>query len=333
MKWKHKSWVTIWLILVCAALMVTGSYAAYTKVEYVKRVVASKNVQAETVLFSSNYMSLRGKSENTYPLRVIPVGTQNDASVTVTVCNFLQSDLTRVNEVDIPYTLEASLVDADGNSIDLSKEFSYQSGETEVKITGADLAAQITINGTAFSGGSFSSGTETLPGGVATSHSYKITIPKQYISILSEVGIQMHAVPENLDKQLMARLWFGAGSLELTQWQGRFEDLNGKMAEYDGFNYTIFGTMKQTLRLYWNPDRVTLGKWSRQELGIEEGKEPVSTEDGNMCYFDIPVGGEGMPTSYTLQFYRVGGIPQDETPEIVKGYVSWDKVDNTENAG
>lgn len=333
MKWKHKSWVTIWLILVCVALVVTGSYAAYTKVEYVKRVVASKNVQAETVLFSSNYLSLRGTSESTYPLRVIPVGTQNDASVTVTVCNFLQSDLTRVNEVDIPYTLEASLVDADGSPIDLNKEFSYQNGETVAKITGAELAAQITINNANFGNDNSYSASDTLPGGVATSHSYKITIPQQYISILSEVGIQMRAVPTNLDKQLMARLWFGAGSLELTQWQGRFEDLNpsGKMADYDGFNYTIFGTMEQTLRLSWNPERVTLSKWSREELGIADDSTPQT--EGNMVYFDIPVGGEGKPTSYTLQFYRVGGIPQDETYEIVKGYVTYARVDNTENAG
>ena len=86
MKWKHKRWIAIWLILACAALLVTGTYAAYTKVEYVKRVVASKNV-TETILFSSNYLFLRNEGTTEYPLRMIPVGTESNASVTVTICN------------------------------------------------------------------------------------------------------------------------------------------------------------------------------------------------------------------------------------------------------
>ena len=325
MKWKHKSWVTIWLILVCAALVVTGTYAAYTKVEYVKRVVASKN-QTETVLFSSNYLSLRSGED--YPIRIIPVGTQSDASVTVTVCNYPQSDLTRVNEETITYTLTASLVDINDKPIEAETVISYQAADgTPATITGAELAGKIKINETAFdSSGIDYSATGTLTGGTAESHFYKITCGKADIPILSAISIRMAAVPDqSIGVQLRGQLRLGTNYQQKTSWTGAFSGLPNADSEpttaHDAFNYEISGTLEQTMRLSWNPNRVTLGKWSRRELGIPEDSEPKT--EGNMVYYDIKVGATGAPTSYTLQFYRVGGIPADETAGDVRDYVSF----------
>lgn len=333
MKWKHKSWITVWLILVCAALLVTGTYAAYTKVEYVKRVVASKD-GSETVLFSSNYLYRRDKESAEYPLRMIPVGTQSAASVTVTVCNYLQSDLTKANEEDILYTLTATLVDVDGKSI-LEKTFSYQDENGTQTISGLELAKQIQINDIGFNGGVYTS-RGTLTGGAADADLYTITCPQEYISILSEVGIQMCAQSDGISKKLVAQLWLGSGNQQPTQWQGRFDDItslvdNAPTTAYHAFNYTISGTMEQTLRLSWDPKKITLGKWSREELGIADNVEPTSDTTTGMVYYDIQVGGEGQPTSYTLQFYRVGGIPENETAGDVRGYVSYAKVEQTGN--
>lgn len=329
MKWKHKSWITIWLIAVCAALLVIGTYAAYTTVEYVKRVVAAKD-GSETELFSSNYL-YRRDTVGEYPLRMIPVGTQNDASVTVTVCNYLQSDLTKANEADITYTLTATLVDADGNTMDLGKEFSYKNGETDATITGAALAGEIKINGIDFTRGTYTS-SRTLTGGETHADLYTITCPQAYIPILSEVGIQMCAESDRVSKKLVAQLRLGAGNQQPTPWQGSFDDIaslsdDESTTAYHAFNYTISGTMEQTLRLSWDASKVTLDRWFWEDFGSPK------KEDGNngWKYIDINVGREGQPTSYTLQFYRVGGIPKDETAADVRGYVAYVKVEQTEN--
>lgn len=335
MKWKHKSWVTIWLILVCAALLVTGTYAAYTKVEYVKRVVASKN-QTETVLFSSNYLSLRESHTETYPTRMIPVGTQNDAAVTVTVCNYLQSDLTRVNEETIRYTLTARLVDINDNPITAEKIITYQDAEgNQATITGAQLAGKIKINDTPFNSTNITYSAEgTLTGGTAQSQFYKITCGKDDIPILSAISIRMQAVPDdnNIGMKLMGQLRLGTNYQQRTSWTGTFSGLpnadNELTTDHDAFNYEISGTMEQTMRLSWNRKRVTLGRWSRMELGIPEDNSKLQTE-GDMVYYDIEVGATDAPTSYTLQFYRVGGIPlEGETAGVVKGYVSFKALES-----
>lgn len=333
MKWKHKSWVTIWLILVCAALLVTGTYAAYTKVEYVKRVVASKN-RTETVLFSSNYLSQRVIDSQAYPTRMIPVGTQSDASVTVTVCNYPQSDLTRVNEQTITYTLTASLVDINDNPITAETIITYQDTEgNQATITGAQLAGKIKINDTDFDSTDITYSAEgTLTGGTAESQFYKITCGKDDIPILSAISIRMQAVPDdnNIGMKLMGQLRLGTNYQQRTSWTGTFSGLpnadNELTTDHDAFNYEISGTMEQTMRLSWNRKRVTLGRWSRMELDIPEDNSKLQTE-GDMVYYDIEVGATDAPTSYTLQFYRVGGIPlEGETVGDVKGYVSFEPV-------
>lgn len=332
MKWKHKSWVTIWLILVCAALLVTGTYAAYTKVEYVKRVVASKN-RTETVLFSSNYLSQRESSSQTYPTRMIPVGTQSDASVTVTVCNYPQSDLTRVNEETITYTLTASLVDINDNPITAETIITYQDAEgNQATITGEELAGKIKINDTDFDSTDITYSAEgTLTGGTAQSQFYKITCGKDDIPILSAISIRMEAVPHdnNIGMKLMGQLRLGTNYQQRTSWTGTFSGLpnadNEVTTDHDAFNYEISGTMEQTMRLSWNPDYVTLGRWSLEQFPRAQVIDVTENDVVVKKYIDITVGAEGTPTSYTLQFYRVGGIPlEGETVGDVKGYVSFE---------
>lgn len=327
MRWKDKSWITIWLVLVCVALMVTGSYAAYTKVEYVKRVVATKD-GGEKLLFSSNYLL----PNDEYRLRTIPIGTRNDLSVTVTVCNYLQSDLTQFSEESITYTITAELVDGAGKPIALSDDFSYVFEGVEKTIKGEDLAKQITItcgeDRDSFEDGTYAGAEKTLPGGEAASHLYTISCDSEYIPIFSEIGIKMSATPKSttIDKRLTAQLWFGASSLQPTPWQGRFERIealegNQSTTGFDAFNYTISGTQEQTLQLSWNAEKVTLGKWSCEELGNPEIKNVEGKN--NWKYIEIYVGQAGSPTSYTLQFYRVKGIPDNETATDVLGYVAY----------
>ena len=331
MKWKHKRWIAVWLILACAALLVTGTYAAYTKVEYVKRVVASKNV-TETILFSSNYLFLRNEGTTEYPLRMIPVGTESNASVTVTVCNYLQNDLSKINEETIHYKLIAKLADLNGNAIEATTSVSYIDKDgKEDTITGSNLAQKIEINGSAFDSGSITyQTTGTLTGETAQTDFYTITCSQEDVPILNAISIQIEAIPDgNSGQKLIGQLRLGSGFQHTTPWNGDFTGLpSGSTAKHDAFNYVISGTMEQTMRLKWDASKVTLGKWSREQFG----EDLTVKEDGTWKYIDITVGAVGTPTSYTLQFYRVNGIPVNETNADVRDYVDFQSPD-TANAG
>lgn len=323
MKWKNRSWVTIWLILVCVALVVTGTYAAYTKEEYQKRVVASKNVN-ELVLFSSNYLFQSDINSAAFPLRMIPVNTSNGVSVTVTVCNYPQSDLTRVSEGTITYNLTAQLVDLNNQPITNDSQVTYQlENGSQQTIYGSALREMIQINNTPFSeDGFYSAPGQVLQGGTAWTHFYTITTAQENIPILNAVGIRMVATPSgNVSKRLSGLLRLGSAFEHTTPWGGVFTDPMTDTTKLDAFNYMISGTVEQTMRLAWNEQYVTLGKWSREQLGVNA--DPQTDAATGMKYIDVHLGAVGTPTSYTLQFYRVNGIPLDENETMVASYVSF----------
>lgn len=291
--------IALGLLLVSAVLLITGTFAAYTRGDYVKRVVASKNVSTIN-LFSSNYLYLRESAATDFPLRMIPISSEGDVSVTVTICNYQQDDLTKVNEEPISYTLTAALVDVSGNTI-----------------TDSELIGEMKISGQAFRNDGTYSASATLEGGTAATHFYEITCGKDYASRLENIYIRMEAVPVSGSQKLAARLNLGSGTLRTTPWSGTFVEVTGNdqdTTDLDGFNYVISGTEPATIRLTWNKEKVTLSKWS-----VELFDDADITKGDNSI--EIKVGEKG--TSYTLQFYRVGGIPSGERGSDVLEYVTF----------
>lgn len=306
MKQKNVRWIAMWLILASVALLITGTLAAYTRAEYVKRVAASRN-ESTGFRFSSNYLYLREASSSEFPLRMIPVFTKG---ITITVCNYLQSDLTRVNDETIEYTFTAQLVDANGQTLSDEKLSEYN--------------GVISISGTALDGQGRYTATAALNGGSATTHFYEITYNKDYVDRLKDICIQIAAVPTGSSQgKLVALLSLHSGSQRDTPWSGKFAEITNDSqdtTDLDAFNYVISGTAKTNVRISWKPECVTLSPWS---LNLFDEAD-LKTGDN---YIDISVGEAG--TSYTLQFYRVNGIPKNETGAMVNGYVSFEEI--TEN--
>lgn len=332
MKWKNKSWITLWLILVCVALAITGTYAAYTNVEYLKRVVSSK-ASSETFLFSSNYLFLRNADENVYPLRIIPVGAETDASVTVTICNYLQSDLTKVSGETINYTLHTQLVDLNNQPITADTEIVYQGTNGTTTVTGRALAQMIGISTTrsdSTAGSATSIGFDenchltdgqTLAGETAQTVYYQIACSQESIPILNAIAIRMWAIPTGrASKGLFGQLSLGSGFQRETPWSGNFMSLTENNTQLDAFNYVISGTVKQTMWLSWDESQVTLGKWSLEQLG-KQHKDIERIGTSNWKYIQIEVGSADAPSRYTLQFYRVNGALKDETKAGVESCV------------
>lgn len=290
MKRKKYFFPLVLLVLICLVLVGTGTYAAYTNTESVKTVVVNR-VHISDFLFSSNYLH----KSTSYPLQLITAESGGSVSFRLTICNYLQKDISQFNSEDIPYTLNCSLIDAN-----------------EVPVTGEALN-KITISGSKIE----SSYGGTLTGGVKSTHQYEITCSD--VNAVREYRLRVVAIPNaNIDEKLSADFQFSAASNPSTAWTGRFTDdltTPGKLA---AFNYEISGTAEGEVRLSWNPERVSISPWFLNDLGTNLVS---ANEETGTCRFRV--GNPGQPTSYQIQFYRTNGIPSGETNETVQGYVTF----------
>ena len=215
MKGKKKYLWALWLVILCALLMITGTYAAYISIRNAKSVTVAKTATTE-IRFSSNYLYLRERSDSLMPLKMISVSGQGDVSAAVTVCNYPQSDLKKVHEEDITYTLYAQLRDTAGEAL------------TGDALTQAVAALQ--INGQAFAAdGSLSLTGQTLTGGKASQNVYAVTCAKENLALLSTLTVEMRAEPDSCPNcaigshLLKARLWLSASGNEDGSWSGQFQ--------------------------------------------------------------------------------------------------------------
>lgn len=275
------------LSLVCIGVLAGGTYAAYTKSAHHKWVVAAQETPSD-LRFSSNYLASCPRENLSYVTRLVSAGGDT-VTVGVTVCNYPQSDLSRVNDSDITYTLQTQLVKEDGSNASVD-------GLT-VRINDSDF-------GTSLSG--------TLTGGVASQNLYRITLSAADLGKLENVYLQIAAVPEDAsaaateNQALAGRLRILPAAAQATQWTGRFAD-TAACKSLDAFNYEIQGSAQGKVTLRWDSSKVALSPWSRALL---------KTGDGNPITFSV--GGADQPTSYRLQFYRTCPIPADETWDSVK---------------
>lgn len=275
------------LSLVCIGVLAGGTYAAYTKSAHHKWVVAAQETPSD-LRFSSNYLASCDWKNLSYVTRLVSAG--GDAvTVGVTVCNYPQSDLSRVNDSNITYTLKTQLVKEDGSVASVE-------GLT-IRINESDF-------GTSLSG--------TLKGGVASQNLYRITLSAADLGKLENVYLQIAAVPEDAsaaateNKALAGRLRILPAAAQATPWTGQFAD-TPECRSLDAFNYEIQGSAQGKVTLSWDSSKVALSPWSRALLTADGGDS-----------ITFSVGGADQPTSYRLQFYRTCPIPADETWSSVK---------------
>ena len=318
MKGKHFSWISVWLILVCVLLVVSGSYAAYSSVQYIKGVGVAKAEKTD-LPFSSNYLTLCDRQVDAPPERMVSVSTGNPVSVSVTVCNYPQNDRLKFHTKDIQYTLEATLLDSNGKT--LPDLISYLDGDGNPQtIDKAALIScfQLKLNNednksfTTDANGNVTCGpiNASLAGGAANWNVHVLQCTASdgidAASLMNLVSIQMKVTPTCGDKclvnhQLLGRLKVVAVDRSDQQWEGNFVEDLSNLAAVDALNYVLSGTAKETITLAWNPEVITLSQWSKLDL------ESIMTASSDSS-ITIQVGGEGNPTSYRLQFYWANGI-------------------------
>ena len=290
MRRNRNSLLVLLLVLICVVLLVTGTFAAYTNVETIKRVVATR-AGTNDLRFSSSYLTI--SAPGSYPVRLITVAEGSEVRIGVTVCNYSYGDLTLVSETPITYTLTARLVDSNGDPVTDNSVITYTAsdGSTQ-KIQGSALWEKITIEGTSSSGGSYTA-TNTLPGGTSSQHLYRIICAAADYPILQAIAIQMEAVHGS--DRLAGLFQVASATAQTAKWTGKFID------DADAFNYEIAGSAKGTLKLTWDSS-LKITPWFEEDL---KKQGYFSSSDNYSITFSV--GNQNQPNHYRIQFYRVNG--------------------------
>lgn len=256
-----KHWITVWLIVVSVILGSVVTYAIYTEVSSVKRVVTTKSAPKE--LFSSNCM---------YPdlyERRIPA-----QEFSVNVCNYDQSAPDIPNPSDIEYTLTAQLhVKYGGNIMTFSELSSALANDTATynaivaRATGYSIGktqdnnttGTITDPATVFSSDNnfevvFHS--ETLLGGVVSTDRFKVTVPaRDFDTTTPEFYVFIKADPVDSGlHDIQTRLYGSKNIVVTSSWSGILAERNTSTLDYDFYNYIITGSGTGKLDIMWDSD-------------------------------------------------------------------------------
>lgn len=263
-------------------LIVSGSFAAYTSFNSVKRVVSTE--RRSDTMFGSNYLTLLNLTDNNYSIRRITLSEEADKNTfTVKVCNYAWGDESLYNTKDITYTVQANLIAMDGGKL-------------------PESIAKIKINDTEFNAnGELELSKQGLEAGKAKENTYRFELPAE---LKNKIEIQIVVKPtieseEAVNSQKLAAVISFADYESVKSWTGHFLDsqANGRTpADYDAFNYEISGNGAGTVTMTW-PESLQLSKWST------DGKQVTGSYS-----FEV----DGATTAVQFQFYR---NPENEIKE------------------
>ena len=254
-------------------LIVSGSFAAYTSFNSVKRVVSTE--RRSDTMFGSNYLTLLNLTDNNYSIRRITLSEEGDKNTfTVKVCNYAWGDKSLYNTKDIMYTVQANLIAMDG-------------GKLPESIT------NISINAIPFNAnGECTLTSQELRAGKAKENTYRFELPAE---LKNKIEIQIVVEPtieseEAVNSQKLAAVISFADYESVKSWTGHFLDSQtGRTpADYDAFNYEISGNGAGTVTMIW-PASLQLSKWTT------DGKQVTGPYS-----FDV----DGATTAVQFQFYR-----------------------------
>ena len=255
-------------------LIVSGSFAAYTSFNSVKRVVSTE--RRSDTMFGSNYLTLLNLTDNNYSIRRITLSEEDDKNTfTVKVCNYAWGDESLYNTKDITYTVQANLIAMDGGKLPESI--------TNIRINGIPFNAN----------GECELTKQELEAGKARENTYRFELPAE---LKNKIEIQIVVEPtseseEAVNSQKLAAVISFADYESVKSWTGHFLDsqANGRTpADYDAFNYEISGNGAGTVTMTW-PESLQLSKWTTN------GKQVT-----NSYSFEV----DGATTAVQFQFYR-----------------------------
>lgn len=342
MKAIRKNWIRLWLIaVIILSVGVLATYAAYTEVQSVKRVVSTW--KTSDVLFSSNNMKLASK----HFMRRL-----SSTESTIMVFNYDYENQKSFNETDIQYTFKAWLVGPDGKRITNDNISSFTIEDLEEKIAKYTVwksydnrTGELSSAAQHFTAGN--NYTVTIPenvlkGGEKNEDGFRVTIDPAAMGLKkAELFLHVEAEPGNTMEKLDALLYGQQREDDDPVWKGKITDQDYQNREYDFYNYVISGSGEGTIDIKWNPEKIEINPFfytSGNYVFLDgDGQTvnivtPAPIEDG-WKKITLVVGSpelERQENRYELQIFKTGE-PEESYDDIDKYIKSEFKYSITED--
>lgn len=251
----RKNWITVWLVIAALSLTVIVSYATYTRVNVVKRVIStgagvgdrfSSDVMSSAVTVTrkgfdddSVVPSVTGKIYNyPYPKASLYRSVVTDYKVTATIGTY-------INNVFTPLNGDA-LTNLDG-----SYEIKYKSTGTPQKFKDN--------NGTVILTCSMAAG-KVDPDEIYMYFS-KDELSRDDENPAPEYYIELVAEPDDNElPSLTGYVTVRYQEIASTGWKGALETMDAGLT-YDGYNYILEGTGNGRITFKYNSDLVTINEY------------------------------------------------------------------------
>ncbi|SEP90987.1 hypothetical protein SAMN02910289_00864 [Lachnospiraceae bacterium RM5] len=307
----RKNWIIVWLVVAVLSLIVIISFAAYTRVNVVKRVISTGSGVGDR--FSSDVMSSA--------VTVTRKGFDDDSvipSVTGKVFNYPYPKVSLYRNTVTDYTLTATIGTYVNNA------FTPLSGSD---LTDLDETYAIKYKSTgALQTFKANSGTVTIACSMTAG---RVDPDEIYMYFSTDElstdennpapGYYIQLIAEPDDKELPTLTGYITvryQKVASTGWNGYLETLDNNLV-YDGYNYTLEGTGTGRITFKYDPEYVTINKYFLQNLenifyinntntvgsdSITEDSFPTDVTTG-MKSITMVVNSE-IKNRYVIQFYK-----------------------------
>lgn len=338
----RKNWITVWLVIAALSLAAIVSYAAYTRVNAVKRVISTGSGVGDR--FSSDVMSSA--------VTVTRKGFDDDSVVPYVIGKvfnypYPKASLYRSSVTD--YTLTATIGTYINNS------FTPLSGNdlTELDETYAiKYKSTGTLETFKAHGGTVTFTCSMAAGRVDPDEIYMYFSTEEISTDDNNPSpgyyIQLVAVPDDKDlPSITGYVTVRFQKVASTGWNGYLEALENNLT-YDGYNYTLEGTGNGRITFKYNPAFVTINKYFLQNsenifyinntntAGNDSITEEsfITDETTGMKSVTLVVNSE-IKNRYVIQFYKKDTSGNnDYSNSAISGYLpateegAWVEVTN-----
>lgn len=254
--------------------VITVSFAAYTSLGSAKRVVTVKGTEQ---FFTSDVLQEYQKDTD-IQTRVISFG-EEEKVFSVTVCNYLQGDVTKYDTKNIPYTFTAELLDADGKTV-----------------TESSVYSKLSVNGKSMTPNPIELPNQVLTGGTAQYKTYTFTLDPEILNY----RIKIKATTTRSEYKPLGRVIAFTTNATATNWSGSF--MEAEKTAVDGnkklgiINYKISGQTEEDCILSWDSSKVEIDQWCLEKM---TSNEPATT--GNIKSVMLHLGAPVNQSSISLR--------------------------------
>ena len=350
-KFLKRYWIVLWIAAVSTVLLSFIAFAAYTKTNRAKSVVAKYGTVNSR--FSSNYLEEVSREKSVYV-----TSTDDKYGDTVLISNYAQTNPTFHYDTVINYKLEMTLgymngntfvpIDGDTSADDfvlgeryITATITGNNGYTNTIKFGYNAGNAITYSDTVFkdNNGNY---LLSLPGTTSVSDLVALEFSaNQKTSLFAETPefdkklyLEMTATPDPLQNYtglmpISAQICLSkSAKVESITWTGNFNEAGSDVSvgasphnissPLDGFNYVIQGMGSGWAELKWKPGYVEISEqFLIEELEITPENLPVESDGYKTVRFQVD--SNTKKNRYDVQIYRSGLQPDT-------AYSTWEQM-------